>query len=134
MREGQYPNRTWIIQQLQRSVWLMLDCTRWNELDMHPQIIMLCAWRNICRLREQTLMLNIRTIFWCNHCKVFLCVGKSGSNYWHNWLNKVSIGDKLVKKNSVILYSVIFVPFCCETSISIYSKIKKNVHWNLMGA
>lgn len=28
-----------------------------------------------------------KTVYWCNYCRVFLCIGRPGSNCWHNWHN-----------------------------------------------
>ena len=29
-----------------------------------------------------------KTVYWCNSCKVFLCIGSPGSNCWSDWHTK----------------------------------------------
>ena len=40
-------------------------------------------------LREKDLSKRSKTVYWCNYCCVFLCIGVPRSNCWHDWHTKV---------------------------------------------
>ena len=40
-------------------------------------------------LREKDLPKRSKTVYWCNYCCVFLCIGVPRSNCWHDWHTKV---------------------------------------------
>uniref|UniRef100_A0A0L8GN61 PiggyBac transposable element-derived protein domain-containing protein n=1 Tax=Octopus bimaculoides TaxID=37653 RepID=A0A0L8GN61_OCTBM len=83
------------------NFYKITDHTRWKESPPPPAYATLSNRCVVClgkhnRARQQNpsaaykdLPKKSKTVYWCNYCKAFLCIGVPQQNCWHDYYAKV---------------------------------------------